>query len=87
VVRVAGDTRSERSSNLDGHRLYRLRNEQALDRQVFVLFSDSATPVVSIEEILKSLDATKRGTPSTIRDFLESVACLQSFILLSQEFS
>ena len=75
VIGVAGDTRSERFSILDGPRLYTLRNGQALDGQLFVRFSGSATPVAaSIEEIVKSLDATQEGTPSTIWDFLESNA-------------
>ena len=75
VIGVAGDTRSERFSILDGPRLYTLRNEQALDGQLFVRFSGSATPVAaSIEEVVKSLDPTQEGTPSTIWDFLESNA-------------
>jgi len=75
VIGAAGDTCSERFSILDGPRLYTLRNEQALDGQLFVRFSGSATPVAaSIEEIVKSLDATQEGTPSTIWDFLESNA-------------
>src|SRR3984885_754512 len=86
VIGVAGDTRSERFSILDGPRLYTLRNEQALDGQLFVQFSGSAPPVAaSIEQILKSLDATQEGTPSTIWDFLESNATdmrsLAEFIL------
>ena len=75
MIGVAGDTRSERFSILDGPRLYTLRNEQALDGQLFVRFSGSATPVAaSIEQIVKSLDATQESTPSTIWDFLESNA-------------
>ncbi len=75
VIGVAGDTRSERLSILDGPRLYTLRNGQALDGQLFVQFSGTAAPVAaSIEEIVKSLDATQEGTPSTIWDFLESNA-------------
>jgi predicted permease len=75
VLGVAGDTRSERFSILDGPRLYTLRNEHALDGQLFVRFSGSATPVAaSVEHIVKSLDATQEGTPSTLWDFLESNA-------------
>ncbi len=75
VIGVAGDTRSERFSILDGPRLYTLRNEQALDGQLFVRFSGSAAPVAaSIERIVKGLDATQQGTPSTIWEFLESNA-------------
>jgi predicted permease len=75
VIGAAGDTRSERFSIIDGPSLYTLRNEQALDGQLFVRFSGSATPVAaSIEEIVKSLDATQEGTPSTIWDFFESNA-------------
>ena len=75
VIGVAGDTRSERFSILDGPRLYTLRNEQDLDGQLFVRFSGSATPVAaSVEQIVKSLDPTQEGTPSTIWDFLESNA-------------
>jgi|HubBroStandDraft_4_1064222.scaffolds.fasta_scaffold14825_2 putative ABC transport system permease protein len=75
VIGVAGDTRSERFSVLDGPRLYTLRNERALDGQLFVRFSGSATPVAaSIEQIVKSLDPTQEGSPSTIWEFLESNA-------------
>ena len=75
VIGVAGDTRSERFSILDGPRLYTVRNERALDGHLFVHFSGSAAPVAaSIEQIVKSLDATQEGTPSTIWDFLESNA-------------
>jgi predicted permease len=75
VIGVAGDTRSERFSIVDGPRLYTLRNEQALDGQLFVRFSGSAAPVAaSIKQIVKSLDATQEGTPSTIWEFLESNA-------------
>ncbi len=75
VIGVAADTRSERFSVLDGPRLYTLRNEQALDGQLFVRFSGSAMPVAaSIEQIVKSLDATQEGAPSTIWEFLESNA-------------
>jgi putative ABC transport system permease protein len=75
VIGVAADTRSERFSILDGPRLYTLRNEQALDGQLFVRFSGSAVPLAaSIEQIVKSLDATQEGTPSTIWAFLESNA-------------
>jgi ABC-type antimicrobial peptide transport system permease subunit len=71
----AGDTRSESFSSLDGPRLYTLRNEQELDGQLFVRFRGSARPVAaSIEQIVKSLDATQQGTPSTIWEFLESNA-------------
>jgi len=75
VIGVAGDTRSERFSILDGPRLYTLRNQQEVDGQLFVRFRGSATPVAaSIEHIVKSLDETQQGTPSTIWDFLESNA-------------
>ena len=75
VIGVAGDTRSERFSILDGPRLYTLRNEQGLDGQLFVRFSGSAAPVAaSIEQIVKSMDETQEGTPSTIWDFLQSNA-------------
>jgi predicted permease len=75
VIGVARDTRSERFSVLDGPRVYTLRNEQALDGHLFVRVSGSAAPVAaSIEQIVKSLDATQQGTPSTIWDFLESNA-------------
>ncbi len=75
VIGVAGDTRSERFSILDGPRLYTLRQGQEFDGQLFVRFSGSATPLIaSIEEIVKSLDATQEGTPSTIWEFLESNA-------------
>jgi predicted permease len=75
VIGVAGDTRSERFSILDGPRLYTLRKEQELDGQLFVRFSGTATPVAaSIEQIVKSLDPTQESTPSTIWNFLESNA-------------
>ena len=75
VIGVAGDTRSERFSILDGPRLYTLRNEQELDGQLVVRFSGAATPVAaSIEQIVKSLDPTQESTPSTIWNFLESSA-------------
>lgn len=75
VIGIAADTRSERFSILDGPRLYTLRNEQALDGQLFVRFSGGAAPVAaSIEQIVKSLDSTQEGTPSTLWDFLESNA-------------
>jgi predicted permease len=75
VIGVAGDTRSEHFGILDGPRLYTLRNEQALDGQLFVRFSGSSTPLaVSIQQIVKSLDATQEGIPSTIWEFLESNA-------------
>lgn len=67
--------RSLGSRILDGPRLYTLRNEQALDAQLFVRLSGSASPVAaSIKQIVKSLDATQEGTPSTIWDFLASSA-------------
>ena len=75
MIGVAGDTRSERFSILDGPRLYTLRNEQELDGQLVVRFSGAATPVAaSIEQIVKSLDPTQESTPSTIWNFLESSA-------------
>jgi putative ABC transport system permease protein len=75
VIGVASDMRSERFGVLDGPRLYTLRNEQALDGQLFARFSGSAPPVAaSIEHIVKSLDATQTATPSTIWDSLESNA-------------
>jgi putative ABC transport system permease protein len=75
VIGMAGDTRSERFGILDGPRLYTLRNEQALDGQLFVHFSGSAAPVAtSIEQIVKSMDETQEGIPSTIWNFLESNA-------------
>jgi predicted permease len=75
VIGVAGDTRSERFSTLDGPRLYTLRNEQELDGLLFLRFSGSATSVAaSIEHIVRSLDTTQEGTPSTLWHFLESNA-------------
>ena len=75
MIGVAGDTRSERFSVLDGPRLYTLRNELALDGQLFVHFSGSATPVAaSIEQLVKSMDVTQEGTPSTLWDFLQTNA-------------
>jgi len=75
VIGVAGNTRSERFSILDGPRLYTLRNEREIDGQLFVRFTGSATPVAaSIERIVNGLDETQQGTPSTIWDFLESNA-------------
>jgi len=75
VIGVAGNTRSERFSIFDGPRLYTLRNEQAIDGLLFVRFSGIAAAVAaSIEHVVKSLDVTQEGTPSTIWDFLESNA-------------
>lgn len=75
VIGVARDTRSERFSILDGPRLYTLRNEQELGGQLYVRFSgDAASVAASFEHIVKSLDGTQEGTPSTIWDFLESNA-------------
>jgi ABC-type antimicrobial peptide transport system permease subunit len=75
VIGVGGDTRSEHFSIPDGPRLYTLRDAQSLDGQMFVRFSGSAAPVsASIEEIIKSMDASQVSTPSTIWDFLEGNA-------------
>jgi predicted permease len=75
VIGVARDTRSERFSILDGPRLYTLQNPQQHDGQLFVRFIGDAAPVAgSIEEIIRSLDASQESTPSTIWDFLETNA-------------
>jgi predicted permease len=75
VVGVAGDTHSERFSIPDGPRLYTLRNDQEHGGQLFVRFSGNTAPVAaSIKHIVKSLDGTQDGTPSTIWDLLESNA-------------
>jgi len=75
VIGVAMDTRSERFGMLDGPRLYTLRDPDSLQGQLFVRFAGNAAPIsASIEEIVKALDASQFGTPSTIWDFLETNA-------------
>jgi len=75
VIGVAGDTRSEHFGLLDGPRLYTLRDPDSLQGQLFVRFEGDAAPVsASIEQIVKALDSSQVGTPSTIWDFLETNA-------------
>lgn len=75
VIGVARDTCSEHFGILDGPRLYTLRDPQSLDGQLFVRFTGNAAAVsASIEKIVQRLDASQVGIPSTIWDFLESIA-------------
>jgi predicted permease len=77
VIGVAADTRAERFSLPDGPRLYTLQDTQVRDGQLFVRFSGDAAPVAaSIEEIVRSLDASQTGTPSTIWAYLEANATM-----------
>jgi predicted permease len=75
VVGVVADTRSERFGMLDGPRIYTLRAPDSLDGQLFVRFEGPAKPVsASIEQIVRTLDASQVDAPSTIWDFLETNA-------------
>lgn len=75
VVGIARDTRSEHFGVLDGPRLYTLRDPQALPGLLLVRFSGDAAPIAAaIADIVKSLDSTQTGAPSTIWDFLETNA-------------
>jgi predicted permease len=75
VIGLARDTRSEHYGMLDGPRLYTLRDPDSLQGQLFVRFRGDAAPIAaSIEQIVKTLDATQPDTPSTIWDFLETNA-------------
>jgi len=75
VIGVARDTRSEHFGMLDGPRLYTLRDPDSLQGQLFVRFEGHAAPIsISIEQIMKALDTSQVGTPSTIWDLLESGA-------------
>ena len=74
MIGVARDTCSEHFGILDGPRLYTLRDPQSLDGQLFVLTGNAAAVSASIEKIVQSLDASQVGIPSTIWDFLESIA-------------
>lgn len=75
VIGVTRDTRSEHFGILDGPRLYALRDPDSLQGQLFVRFTGDAAPIsASIQQIMKTLDASQLGTPSTIWDFVESNA-------------
>lgn len=75
VVGIARDLRSEHFGVLDGPRIYTLRDPQALPGELLVRFSGRAAPVAAaIAEIVKSLDSTQAGTPSTLWDYLETNA-------------
>jgi predicted permease len=75
VIGIAADTHSERFGILDGPRLYTLQDAQSRDGQLFVRFNGDAAPVAaSIEETIRTLDASQTGLPSTIWDFLEGNA-------------
>ena len=75
VIGVAADTRSERFGILDGPRLYTLRDPSALDGQLYVRFTGSASAMEkSIFNAVKSLDRMQVMTPQTIWEELESNA-------------
>lgn len=75
VVGIARDLRSEHFGVLDGPRIYTLRDPQALPGELLVRFSGRPAPVsAAIAEVVKSLDSTQVGTPSTLWDYLETNA-------------
>jgi predicted permease len=75
VVAVAADTRSERFGVLDGPRLYTLRDQSALDGQLYVRFKGTASTMEkAIYDAVKNLDHTQEMTPPTIWEQLESDA-------------
>ena len=75
VIGIAGDTRSEHFGILDGPRLYTLRDPASLRGQLFVRVQGNAAPVSeSIEQVVKALDPSQSGTPSTIWADLEASA-------------
>lgn len=75
VIGIAADTDSERFGLLDGPRIYALQDGQTRDGQLFVRFNgDAASVAASIEAIVKSMDASQTGFPTTIWNFLETDA-------------
>lgn len=75
VVGVAADTRSERFGVLDGPRLYTLRAPSALDGELYVRFTGSASAMEkSVFDAVKSLDRMQVMTPQTIWERVESDA-------------
>lgn len=75
VVGVAADTRSERFGVLDGPRIYTLRDPSALDGQLYVRFTGSASTMEkAVFNAVKSLDRMQVITPQTIWEEMESNA-------------
>jgi hypothetical protein len=75
VIGVAEDTRSERFGILDGPRLYTLRDSDSIQGELFIRFSGDATPIAKgIEQVVKTLDPSQVGAPSTVWDFLKTNA-------------
>jgi ABC-type antimicrobial peptide transport system permease subunit len=75
VVGVAADTRSERFGILDGPRLYTLRDPSALDGQLYVRFTGTASTMEkAVFDAVKSLDRMQVMTPQTIWEEVESNA-------------
>jgi predicted permease len=75
VVGVAADTRSERFGVLDGPRLYTLRDSSALDGQLYVRFTGSASTMEKeVFDGVKGLDRMQVMTPQTIWEQTELYA-------------
>ena len=75
VIGVAADTRSERFGILDGPRLYTLRDQSALDGELYVRFTGSSTPMEkAVFDVVKSIDRMQVMTPQTIWERVESEA-------------
>jgi ABC-type antimicrobial peptide transport system permease subunit len=72
VIGVVRDTRSERFGMLDGPRLYRLRDPNAVGGQLYLRFNgDSSAIAASVAQIAHSLDSSQVDTPQTVWDDLE----------------
>lgn len=75
VIGVAADTRSERFGILDGPRLYTLCDPSALDGELYVRFTGTASTMENdIFNAVKSLDRTQVMIPRTIWEEVESDA-------------
>jgi predicted permease len=75
VIGVAADTRSERFGILDGPRIYTLRDPSALDGQLYVRFTGTASTMERVvSDAVKGLDRTQVMMPQTIWEQMESNA-------------
>lgn len=72
VVGIARDTRSEHFGEVDGPRLYTLRDAAALPSGLYVRFSGDAKPMAAaVEQAVRGLDPDQTEEASTVWDFLE----------------
>jgi predicted permease len=71
VIGLARDMRSEHFGQLDGPRLYSLRNPTEVGGHLFVRFSgDSSSMAAAVAQVVESLDRNQVDTPQTIWDDL-----------------